>query len=40
MSDDERYEQIKREIGWHITGHDVAFFAVLAAIVGLLVALS
>jgi hypothetical protein len=23
MTDDEKYEQLKREIGWHCTGWDV-----------------
>lgn len=40
MTDDEKYEEIKRQIGWHMTGHDVAFFAVAVAAVWLLVALT
>lgn len=40
MTDDEKYEQLKQDIGWHMTGHDVVFFAVLAAALWLLVALS
>lgn len=40
MTDDERYEQLKKEIGWHMTGWDVASVVVLIAVVWLLVALS
>lgn len=40
MTDDERYEQIKQQIGWHMTGADVAFSMLLVAFVWLLVALS
>jgi hypothetical protein len=40
VTEDEKYEQLKRDIGWHMTGHDVAFFAVLVAAIWLLVALS
>jgi len=40
MTDAEKYEQLKRDIGWHMTGHDVAFFAVLAVVLWVLVALS
>jgi len=40
MTEDERYEQLKRDLGWHMTGWDVAFFSVLIAGVWLIVALS
>jgi nitrogen fixation protein FixH len=40
MADDEEYERLKQEIGWHMTGYDVAFFGVLIAVLWLLVALS
>lgn len=40
MTEDEKYEALKREIGWHMTGHDVVFFCALAALCWIVVALS
>lgn len=37
---DEEYERIKKEIGWHMTGWDVAFFAAVVVVAWVLVALS
>jgi hypothetical protein len=38
MTEDERYEQLKQDIGWHMTGWDAAFFLFIGAIVWVLVA--
>lgn len=35
MTEDEKYEQLKQSIGWHMTGHDVAFFAALFVVIAL-----
>lgn len=37
MSEDEEYERLKRDIGWHMTGCDVAFVFVLSAVIWLVV---
>jgi hypothetical protein len=38
MTEDEQYELLKRRIGWHMTSYDVAFCAVMVALIWLGVA--